>query len=91
MSELPTEETRVEEWRLKSNEDRIEHALVKGIDNYIVEDVNEARLQTELYPKALNIIEGPLMRGITNILLTSYPQNYKIFFYIFIKGRSNVT
>ena len=43
------------------------HALVKGIDNYIVEDVTEARLHTDMYPKPLSIIEGPLMTGIATL------------------------
>ena len=36
------------------------HALVKGVVEYIEQDVEEAR---KLYPKALNLIEGPLMDG----------------------------
>jgi len=48
----------LEEWRGFSVQERINHALVKGIDEYIVEDALEAR---EHYPMALEIIEGPLM------------------------------
>mmetsp|Transcript_1892 Transcript_1892/g.2724 ORF Transcript_1892/g.2724 Transcript_1892/m.2724 type:complete len:1245 (+) Transcript_1892:45-3779(+) len=48
------------EWRNQSLEKRIEHALVKGIDKFIVEDTEEARLKAE---KPLHVIEGPLMDG----------------------------
>lgn len=56
------EVTQTDEWRLKPVEERIEYALVKGIDQYIVEDTEEARTKTDLYPKPLNVIEGPLMK-----------------------------
>ena len=39
---------------------RLEHALVKGIDQFIVEDTEEARQQFE---RPLHVIEGPLMDG----------------------------
>jgi 5-methyltetrahydrofolate--homocysteine methyltransferase len=39
---------------------RLEHALVRGIDEYVVEDTEEARLQFE---RPLQVIEGPLMDG----------------------------
>lgn len=42
---------------------RISHALVKGIMKYIIEDTEEARQNKEKYPRALNVIEGPLMDG----------------------------
>ncbi len=47
-------------WREKSVEERIKHALVKGIVDYIEEDVEEAR---QKYPQALEVIEGPMMDG----------------------------
>ena len=47
-------------WREGSVEARLSHALVKGIVDYINEDVEEARRQ---YDKPLKIIEGPLMDG----------------------------
>ncbi len=47
-------------WRHWSVEKRIEHALVKGINTYIVEDTEEARLQAD---KPVAVIEGPLMDG----------------------------
>jgi 5-methyltetrahydrofolate--homocysteine methyltransferase len=47
-------------WREWEVEKRLSHALVKGIDEYIVADTEEARQQAE---HALLIIEGPLMAG----------------------------
>ncbi|KAF5922007.1 hypothetical protein HPG69_015457 [Diceros bicornis minor] len=52
-----------DEWRNGPIEQRLEYALVKGIEKYIVEDTEEARLNQEKYPRPLNIIEGPLMNG----------------------------
>ncbi|KAJ8661197.1 methionine synthase [Lichtheimia ornata] len=52
-----------EEWRTWAVNDRISHALVKGIMKYILEDTEEARQNKEKYPRALNVIEGPLMDG----------------------------
>ncbi len=49
-----------EEWRKGSVEERLSHALVKGIVDYIVQDTEEAR---QKYGKPLNVIEGPLMAG----------------------------
>lgn len=48
------------EWRNKPLQERITHALVKGLDLYIVEDVEEVRLQVA---KPLEVIEGHLMIG----------------------------
>lgn len=47
-------------WRNGSVEQRLSHALVKGIDAYIDADTEEARRK---YPRPLDIIEGPLMDG----------------------------
>ncbi|CAL65319.1 vitamin B12 dependent-methionine synthase activation domain-containing protein [Christiangramia forsetii] len=47
-------------WREKPLQDRITHALVKGIDAYILEDIEQARLEAE---RPLDVIEGPLMIG----------------------------
>lgn len=49
-----------DEWRAGAVEDRLAHALVKGITDYIDQDVEEARRK---YAKPLEIIEGPLMAG----------------------------
>ena len=53
-------DSKIEEWRLAPLQDRITHALVKGIDAYIVEDVEEARHEFE---RPIQVIEGPLMIG----------------------------
>jgi 5-methyltetrahydrofolate--homocysteine methyltransferase len=50
----------VEAWRSAAVEERLQHALVKGIDSFVEADVEEARQQ---YPRPLEIIEGPLMDG----------------------------
>ncbi|KAH7621904.1 hypothetical protein Ndes2526B_g02717 [Nannochloris sp. 'desiccata'] len=50
-------------WRSLPVEKRIEHALIKGIDQYVVADTEEARANFAKYPKPLNVIEGPLMDG----------------------------
>ncbi len=47
-------------WREKPLQDRITHALVKGLDEFIVEDVEEARLKAE---KPIEVIEINLMNG----------------------------
>ncbi|MEW5837170.1 MAG: vitamin B12 dependent-methionine synthase activation domain-containing protein, partial [Pseudomonadota bacterium] len=48
------------EWRSWPVAKRLEHALVKGIDAYVEEDTEEARLSFE---RPLHVIEGPLMDG----------------------------
>ena len=47
-------------WREKPVDERLTHALVAGIDAYIVEDTEEARL---VAARPLDVIEGPLMAG----------------------------
>ncbi|MCC6867940.1 MAG: methionine synthase [Burkholderiales bacterium] len=47
-------------WRSGTVEERLSHALVKGITTYIVDDTEEARLQ---YARPIQVIEGPLMAG----------------------------
>ena len=49
-----------EAWRSGSIEERLSHALVKGIADFIERDIEEARLK---YPRPLAVIEGPLMAG----------------------------
>lgn len=49
-----------EAWRKTSVEERLKHALVNGITDYIDADTEEARLK---YPRPLHVIEGPLMDG----------------------------
>jgi len=52
--------TKVLEWRSESLQDRITHSLVKGIDAFIIEDTEEARLAAD---KPIRVIEGNLMIG----------------------------
>ena len=47
-------------WRNQSVEERMKHALVKGIDQFVDADTEECR---QKYPRPLDIIEGPLMDG----------------------------
>src|SRR5690606_13972222 len=47
-------------WRDEPVAKRMSHALVHGIDQYVVEDTEEARLQAA---RPLDVIEGPLMDG----------------------------
>jgi len=50
----------VELWREESLQERITYSLVKGIDKYIVEDIEEARKKAK---RPLEVIEGALMSG----------------------------
>ncbi|MBJ7427370.1 MAG: methionine synthase [Bacteroidia bacterium] len=49
-----------DEWRKGTVEERLSHALIKGIVEFVEADTEEARLQ---YDKPLQVIEGPLMAG----------------------------
>ena len=51
-----------EEWRKGTAEERLSHALVKGIADYVEADTEEARLK---YDRPLQVIEGPLMDGMS--------------------------
>jgi 5-methyltetrahydrofolate--homocysteine methyltransferase len=53
-------EKAAEEWRGWPVTKRLEHALVKGIDMYVVEDTEEAR---QGFARPIEVIEGPLMDG----------------------------
>ena len=53
-------EEKTEEWRALPVNERLTHALVKGIDDYIEADTEEARLAADI---PLDVIEGPLMDG----------------------------
>ena len=53
-------EEKKDEWRNLPVEERLKHALIKGIVDYIDIDVEEARLK---YSQPLELIEGPLMAG----------------------------
>lgn len=54
------EEAKVDAWRELPVNERLKHALIKGITEFIDEDVEEARKE---FPAALHVIEGPLMDG----------------------------
>ncbi|MBL8537572.1 MAG: methionine synthase [Hyphomonadaceae bacterium] len=49
-------------WRQKPVKERLAHALVHGLNEFIVEDVEAARLEAE---RPLHVIEGPLMDGMS--------------------------
>ena len=53
-----------EAWRDEDVSHRLQHALIKGIGDYLSEDIAEALRQ---YPKAVDIIEGPLMAGMNEV------------------------
>jgi 5-methyltetrahydrofolate--homocysteine methyltransferase len=57
-----TTEKKAEEWRDGAVEERLAHALVKGIDTYIEADAEEARVKLG---RPLSVIEGPLMAGMS--------------------------
>lgn len=51
-------------WRRSSVEERLIHSLVKGITEYIEEDIEECRLKAE---HTIDVIEGPLMDGMSQV------------------------
>ena len=53
-------EKQTEAWRSETVEERLSHALIKGITDHIEADTEEARLK---YQSPLTVIEGPLMDG----------------------------
>ncbi|MGH7440989.1 MAG: vitamin B12 dependent-methionine synthase activation domain-containing protein, partial [Polyangiaceae bacterium] len=55
-------EKKAQEWRSGTVEERLTHALVKGIDTYIDGDTEEARAKLD---RPLSVIEGPLMAGMS--------------------------
>jgi 5-methyltetrahydrofolate--homocysteine methyltransferase len=56
----PEQAKAAEEWRGWPVTKRLEHALVKGIDMYVVDDTEECRQQ---FARPIEVIEGPLMDG----------------------------
>ncbi|MBD7916409.1 methionine synthase [Clostridium sp. Sa3CUN1] len=52
------------EWRNLSCKDRLEYSLVKGVTDFIEEDLKEA---LKVYNRTLSIIEGPLMNGMKKV------------------------
>lgn len=59
-----TTEKQQDIWRNGSVQERLQHALVKGIGDFLEEDLAEA---LPLYPKAVDVIEGPLMDGMNYV------------------------
>ena len=57
-------EEKVNEWRNLALLERIKHSLIRGFDEFIEQDVEEARAH---FPRAINIIEGPLMDGMNEV------------------------
>ena len=56
--------SKISEIRSGSVEERLQQALIKGVGDYLQEDLEEALKQ---YPKAVSIIEGPLMAGMNKV------------------------
>jgi 5-methyltetrahydrofolate--homocysteine methyltransferase len=52
----------IEEWRSGKVEDRLKHALLKGVTDYIEQDTEEAR---QKFARPLDVIQGPLMDGMS--------------------------
>ena len=59
-----TQEKIHDAWREQPLDERIEHALMKGIGDYLETDLTEA---LQKYNKAVNIIDGPLMSGMNKV------------------------
>lgn len=53
-----------QDWRSLDVNERLNHSLVSGVDTFVIEDVEEARLSVE---KPLEVIEGPLMDGMNKV------------------------
>lgn len=63
-SKTTEKNTKKEEWRERSLEERLSYALVKGIKDYLSADIEEAASR---YPSPVEIIEGPLMKGMDKV------------------------
>ncbi|MCY4129143.1 MAG: methionine synthase [Gammaproteobacteria bacterium] len=64
LSDTRVTEEDVLAWRDDSVSERLSHALVHGIDRFIVEDTEEARAESE---RPIHVIEGPLMDGMNTV------------------------
>ena len=65
LQQVSTKDTAgVADWREMPVDERLQQALVKGIGDYLEEDLAEALKQ---YPRAVDIIEGPLMAGMNRV------------------------
>ena len=60
VADIESGEVKEDPWRQEPSDNRLRTALVKGIADYIIEDLDETRT---IYPNAISIIEGPLMAG----------------------------
>ena len=63
-SSIGQQERSVDGWRKLSVDERLSYALVKGVPDYLEEDLKAA---LEIYPKAVEIIEKPLMAGMNKV------------------------
>ncbi len=59
-----TNESKQQEWRNATTEERLEHALIKGIGDFLEEDLAEA---LKKYPHAVDIIDNVLMSGMNKV------------------------
>ena len=57
-------EEKSDEWRLMPVVERIRHSLIRGLDEFIEQDVEEARI---LFDRSIDLIEGPLMGGMNEV------------------------
>jgi 5-methyltetrahydrofolate--homocysteine methyltransferase len=57
-------ESKSDEWRSLPVVDRVRHALLKGTDEFIEQDIEEAR---KLFDRSIDLIEGPLMGGMSEV------------------------
>ena len=64
MSNTTGQMTGQQAWREDSVENRLQYALVKGVSDYLEADLQEA---LPIYPKVVDIIEGPLMAGMNKV------------------------
>ena len=64
MSNTTEQMTGQQAWREDSVENRLQYALVKGVSDYLEADLQEA---LPIYPKVVDIIEGPLMTGMNKV------------------------
>ena len=63
-SDVDSDAKEVAGWREMSIEERLSHALVKGINEFIIADVEEAR---QKFDRPLKVIQGPLMDGMNTV------------------------
>jgi 5-methyltetrahydrofolate--homocysteine methyltransferase len=64
LKHIGRKEEKLNEWRNLPLTERIKHSLIRGLDEFIEQDVEEAR---QYYPGSIGIIEGPLMEGMNEV------------------------